>query len=129
MEVWRKGKTVKLTAKVGAMKNDDKVASVKPDAKAAKAATQVLGMSVVSVDADTLKELKIKGGVLVESAEGAASAAGITEGDIVVVVNDTDVTSPEQFAKVVAGLDKARPVGLMIRRGQQTQWVAVKPAK
>jgi serine protease Do len=86
-------------------------------------------MSVVSVDADTLKELKIKGGVLVESAEGAASAAGITEGDIVVVVNDTDVTSPEQFAKVVAGLDKARPVGLMIRRGQQTQWVAVKPAK
>ncbi len=129
MEVWRKGKIVKLTAKVGEMKTDDKVASAKPDAKTEKVATKVLGMEVVSVDADTLKELKIKGGVLVESAEGAASTAGIAEGDIIVVVNDTDVTSPEQFAKVVAGLDKARPVGLMIRRGEQTQWVAVKPAK
>ena len=73
--------------------------------------------------------MKIKGGVQIQSAEGAASTAGITEGDIILVVNDTDVTSPEQFAKVIAGLDKSRPVGLMIRRGEQTQWVAVKPAK
>ena len=129
MEVWRKGKSVKLSAKVGEMKADEKVASAKSDAKADKAATTVLGMEVVAVDADTLKELKIKGGVQVESVEGAASNAGIAEGDIIMVVNDTDVTSPEQFAKVVGGLDKSRPVGLMIRRGEQTQWVAVKPAK
>ena len=129
MEVWRKGKSVKLSAKVAQMKSEDKVASAKPDDKGEKAATTVLGMDVVAVDADTLKELKIKGGVQVESVEGAASAAGITEGDIILVVNDTDVTSPEQFAKVVTGLDKSRPVGLMIRRGEQTQWVAVKPAK
>ena len=129
MEVWRKGTSVKLSAKVGEMKADDKVAAAKPDSKAEKAATTVLGMDVVAVDADTLKELKIKGGVQVESVVGAASTAGITDGDIIMVVNDTDITGPEQFAKVIAGLDKSRPVGLMIRRGEQTQWVAVKPAK
>ncbi len=128
IELWRKGKAQTLSISVGEMKSEEKVAA-KSDAKPEKASVKVLGMGVVTVDAETRKELRIKGGVEVQSVEGAASAAGIAEGDIILAVNDTDVTSPEQFAKAVAALDKTRPVGLMVRRGDQTQWVAVKPAK
>jgi serine protease Do len=58
-----------------------------------------------------------------------ASTAGIVEGDIILAVNDTDITSPDQFAKVVDGRDTSRPVGLMVRSGDQTRWVAVSTAK
>ena len=44
-------------------------------------------------------------------------------------VNDSDVTSARQFAELVAKLDKSRSVGLLVRRGDQTQWVAVAPSK
>ena len=129
IEVWRKGKTVKLTVTVGEMKVDAKPVEKAEQAKPVETTTTVLGMGVVAVDADTQTKLRIKGGVQVKTVEGLASSAGIAEGDIILAANDTDITSPEQFAKFVAGLDKSRPVGLMLRRGDQTQWVAVKPTK
>lgn len=129
IEVWRKGKTVKLKVTVGEMKADPKAVAKAETAKPAEPATTVLGMGVVAVEADVQAKLRIKGGVQVSSVEAPASTAGIAEGDIILTANDTDITSPEQFAKVIAGLDKTRPVGLMVRRGEQTQWVAVKPTK
>jgi serine protease Do len=129
VEVWRKGKLVNLKVKVAELKVEAtaQAPSVKP--KAADAQTEVLGMKVVAVSADAQKKLRIKGGVQVVSVEGPAATAGIAEGDIILAANDSDITSPEQFAKVVAGLDKSRPVGLMVRTGDQTRWVAVSPAK
>jgi serine protease Do len=129
IEVWRKGKPVKLKVTVGEMKVDAKVVAKAETAKPAEAATTVLGMGVVPVEAEVQTKLRIKGGVQVTSVEAPASSAGIAEGDIILTANDTDITGPEQFTKIVAGLDKTRPVGLMVRRGDQTQWVAVKPTK
>ena len=60
---------------------------------------------------------------------GAAAKAGLQEGDIVLALNDTDVTGAKQFGELVAKLDKARAVGLLVRRGEQTQWVAVPASK
>ncbi len=128
VEVWRKGKVVKLKVTVGEIKSDSKAVTkeeVKPEAKE----TTVMGMSVVPVEPELQTKLRIKGGVKVTDAEAPASTAGIAEGDIILAANDSDITSPEQFAKVVAGLDKTRAVGLLVRRGDQTQWVAVQPAK
>ena len=65
----------------------------------------------------------------VEVAEGAAAKAGLQEGDIVLALNDTDVTGAKQFAELVGKLDKGRAVGLLVRRGEQTQWVAVPASK
>ncbi len=127
IEVWRKGKTVKLKVTVGEMKADPKAVAKTEAAKPVENVTTVLGMGVVPVETDTQTKLRIKGGVQVTAVEAPASTAGISEGDIILAANDTDITSPEQFSKVVAGLDKNRPVGLMVRRGEQTQWVAVKP--
>ncbi len=128
IEVWRKGKVVKLKVKVGELKSEAKVAT-KEEPKSDVPETVVMGMSVVPVDAEAQAKLRIKGGVQVTAVEAPASTAGVVEGDIILAANDSDITSPEQFAKVVAGLDKSRPVGLMVRRGEQTQWVAVQPAK
>ena len=131
VEVWRKGKPLTLKIKVAELKPEGVAAAApaEPKAKPVEAQTEVLGMKVVPVSAEAQKKLRIKGGVQVTSAEGPAATAGISEGDIILAANDSDVTSPEQFAKVIAGLDKKRPVGLMVRTGDQTRWVAVSPAK
>ena len=130
VEVWRKGKPLTLKIKVAELKPESVAeAPAAPKAKPVEAQTEVLGMKVVPVTAEAQKKLRIKGGVQVTSVEGAAATAGVAEGDIILTANDTDITSPEQFAKVIAGLDKKRPVGLMVRTGEQTRWVAVSPAK
>lgn len=128
IEVWRKGKLVKLTVNVGELKADPKVAA-KEEAKAAESSTKVLGLGVVAVDAETQSKLRIKGGVKVTSVEAPASSSGISQGDIILAAGDTDITSPDQFAKLISGLDKAKPVALMVRSGEQTRWVTVQPAK
>ena len=91
--------------------------------------TNALGLGVVDVPAEVQRKLRIKGGVQVKIAEGTAAKAGLQEGDIVLALNDTDVTGAKQFGELVAKLDKGRAVGLLVRRGEQTQWVAVPASK
>ncbi|VFR38814.1 HtrA protease/chaperone protein [plant metagenome] len=128
MEVWRKGKNQTLKVKVTEMEAKGGAAAAAKEESQAKA-SNALGLAVTAVPAEMQRKLRIKGGVLVQSAEGVSAAAGLTQGDVVLAINDTDVTSPEQFAKLAAKVDKERAVGLLVRRGDLTQWVAVRPAK
>jgi len=131
LEVWRKGKTLTLSVVVAQMKMTDKAAEKEsePEDKKTEKATEVLGMKVASVPAEQQKKLKIKGGALVNEVSGVAAAADIAAGDIILAVNDTDVTGPEQLAKLVSAADKSKPLGLMVRRGEQTQWIAIRQGK
>lgn len=129
LEVWRKGKPLTLKVTVAELKADKTAAAAPVPTKAPEPVTTVLGMAVTPVSEEIQKKLRIKGGVQVTSVEAPASKAGVAEGDIILAVNDTDITTPAQFAKVVAGLDQSRPVGLMVRTGDQTRWVAVRTEK
>ncbi|WP_459617717.1 DegQ family serine endoprotease [Bordetella sp. 2513F-2] len=129
MEVWRKGRTVKLSVTVAEMPNEPVSNAGQAEPKASPSADNLLGLGVVDVPAAMQRSLRIKGGVLVQVAEGPAARAGLQEGDIVLVVNETDVTGADQFARLVSGLEKGKTVGLLVRRGDQTQWVAVSLTK
>ncbi len=128
IEVWRKGKALKLSVTVAEIKPDPKLAA-KEDAQKAEATSKVLGLGVVAVDAQTQTKLRIKGGVKVTSVEAPASGSGFTPGDIILAVGDIDITGPEQFAKIVSAMDKSKPVALMVRSSDQTRWVTVQPVK
>jgi len=129
LEVWRKGKPLTLKVTVAELKADKTAAAAPAPTQAAEPVTTVLGMEVTPVKEDVQKKLRIKGGVQVTAVEAPASTAGVVEGDIILAVNDTDITTPAQFAKVVKGLDQSKPVGLMVRTGDQTRWVAVRTEK
>jgi len=129
MEVWRKGKNMTLSVKVGEIPTEKAAGASKKGAPPVPEVTNALGLGVVDVPADVQKKLRIKGGVQVKVAEGAAAKAGLQEGDIVLALNDTDVTGAKQFGELVAKLDKGRAAGLLVRRGDQTQWVAVPASK
>ncbi|WP_260986373.1 DegQ family serine endoprotease [Bordetella genomosp. 13] len=126
MEVWRKGRTVKLNVKVGEIPSEKTAAKGAAETPPkAPSADNVLGVGVADVPADMQRKLRIKGGVLVKVAKAPAATAGLQENDVILAVNDSDVTDAAQFGKLVAKLDKGKAVGLLVRRGDQTQWVAV----
>lgn len=129
LEVWRRGKSVSLAVKVVEIPAEKSAQGDKKDADKAAESANMLGLGVIDVPAETQTKLRIKGGVQVRNVEGAAAKAGLRPGDIVLAVNDTDVTGAQQFDKVVNKLDKTKPVGLLVRRGEQTQWVPVRPSK
>ncbi|HEU0230609.1 MAG TPA: DegQ family serine endoprotease [Burkholderiaceae bacterium] len=128
MEVWRKGKVVTLSVKVGEL-TDQKANASQTPAQPAAPVVDALGLKVTSVpEAERTKD-KIKGGVkVVESADPAASA-GINTGDVILTVNNVDVTGPDQFAKLVGKLNKSHAAALLVLRGNQTQWITVTPEK
>lgn len=127
LEVWRKGKRIKLDVKVAELTTGTAATQEQEQDKASEA--NALGLDVTDVPPDVQKKLRIKGGVLVRSASGAGDNAGIAEGDIILAINQSDVTDVAQFNKVVGALDKARPAGVLVRRGDVTMWVAVQLTK
>jgi serine protease Do len=129
LEIWRKGKHQTLTIKVAELSAPKPAATEKPNPKAEPTASTALGLTVVEVPAEMQRKLRIKGGVLVRQAEGAAANAGVEEGDVVLSVGDTDITSPSQFVSVVSKLDRSKRTALLVRRGDQTVWVAIAPNK
>ncbi|MFC5428584.1 DegQ family serine endoprotease [Paraburkholderia denitrificans] len=126
--IWRKGQTRELPIAIAEMQADK---TAKGDQKKAPApkprASNSLGLSVTDVPADQLNQLKIKGGVLVESVGGPAARAGLQKGDIILRVGDTDITGVKQFEEVTARLDPQKMVAVLVRRGENTQFVPIRP--
>ena len=132
MQVWRRGEQKNLTITVGEME-PDRVATQngsqtpQPRGGAAPPPVNALGLAVSDIPEERKKELRLRNGVLVEAAEGGAGRAGIRAGDIVMTVNNQEVTSARQFGEIVAKLDRSKAAVLLVRRGDNAQFVPVRP--
>ncbi|HEY6087927.1 MAG TPA: DegQ family serine endoprotease [Burkholderiaceae bacterium] len=87
-----------------------------------------IGLAVSDLTEAQRRELKLRGGVRVETAEGAAARAGLREGDVVVTMDNTEVADAKQFNALVAKADKTRPISVMVRRGEWTNYLVIRPA-
>jgi serine protease Do len=99
------------------------------DASKPQASLGMLGLGVVDLTDAQRRELKIKGGVRVESVEGAAAKAGVREGDVLLSVDNTEVNSAKQFEALVAKLDKARAVTVLVRRADAVNFLIIRPSR
>jgi serine protease Do len=126
--IWRKGQTRDLPVTIAEMQPDK---SAKTDQKKPQPpkqrATNALGVAVSDIPADQLKALKLRNGVQIDAADGPAARVGLQKGDIILRVGDTDITSAKQFDDVTSHLDSQKMVALLVRRGENTQFVPVRP--
>ncbi|SAK42035.1 DegQ family serine endoprotease [Caballeronia ptereochthonis] len=126
--IWRKGQTRDLPITVAEMQ-PDKVAKTEqrkaPQPK--ERASNSLGVAVSDIPADQKKALKLNGGVQVDAVEGPAARAGFQKGDIILRVGDTDITSAKQFEAVAQNLDASKMIAILVRRGDNTQFVPLRP--
>ncbi len=124
--VLRKGATVDIPIVVAELDNEARRAPA-PAEPAKPAAANGLGMSVVDLPDDRKKQLGLQSGVVVESVEGSAAAAGLRREDIVLSLNNVDVASAKQFNEKVAKLDPKKQAFLMVRRQDNVFYVPMKP--
>ncbi len=135
LQFWRKGQTRDVTITVAELEPDSaKTARAKgsdkrggDDGATPAPKPNALGLVVNDIPEARLKEMKIKSGVEVETADGPALRAGIRPGDVILRLGDTDVTGARQFNDMVKSLDKSRIVAIFVRRGDATQVLTLRP--
>jgi serine protease Do len=134
VQFWRNGATRELTLVLGEMEpekptaqrgNDRKGAPGKDNGKAA--GPNVLGLVVSDLTDAKRRELKVEGGVNVDVVDGVAARAGLRPGDVVLKLGTSDVTSARQFNELVAKLEAGKPVALLVRRGETSQYLTIRP--
>ena len=120
LEVWRKGSTERIEARLGnASEKGEQVAT-----KADGAAQGRLGLALRSLNPNELRQAGVENGLLVEDVSGAAESAGVEQGDVLIAVNGTAVKNVEQVRAAVAKSDKT--VALLIQRGEDKIFVPVR---
>ncbi len=134
LTVFRRGSPRDLTITIAEVEPDEKVAAAKDSGgtdKAAKpsVAAQQLGLTVSELTAAQKKELKIKGGVRIVAADGAAARAGLREDDVILALANTEIGGVKDFDAVLAKADKNKPINLLVRRGEWAQYVLIRPAR
>jgi serine protease Do len=126
LSVWRKGAQRDFTLMVTELeqekiaKKDDKKA--KPDQPA-----NALGLVVNDLTDAQKKELKVDGGVIVDASEGPAARAGLRAGDVILRLNNNDVKDARQFNALVAKLEPKKLAVVLVRRGDASQFVPIRP--
>ena len=129
--VFRRGITREYTvvvAEIEAEKPVRKASAPEPKPPVAGPA-QVLGLAVSDITDAQKKELKIKGGVKVDTSEGAAARAGLREGDVIIAIANVEITNAKEFEAALAKLDKSKAVNVLLRRGELAQYVLIRPMR
>jgi serine protease Do len=129
MNVWRKGKPVSLTITVDEVPLAEPVAAASEPVEPKAAGESALGITVVGLTDAEKKEFRINHGVKVMAVEGAGESAGLTVGDVILTVGNTDVGSAKQFVELASKAEQGKPLGMMVQRSGQAQWVLVRPTK
>jgi serine protease Do len=98
------------------------------DAKS-RAPRGILGISVLDLTEAQRRDLKLKGGVKVDGVEGPAVKAGLREGDVLLSIDNTEVTTAKQFDLLVSKLEKGQAVTVLVRRGEVVNFLIIRTAR
>ena len=99
------------------------------EAPASSVAKTLLGLTVADLTDAQKREMRVRGGVRVEAADGPAARANVREGDVILSVDNVGVADAKQFGTIVGKLDKNKQVTLLVRRGEWVNYVVIRPAK
>ncbi|MGZ9060126.1 MAG: PDZ domain-containing protein, partial [Burkholderiaceae bacterium] len=124
--VFRKGTQRELPITVVELPAERVASARGPETAKPGAAANVLGLAVSDIPADRLKELNLRGGVQVDTAEGLAAGSGVRTGDLILQLNNVDVQNTRQFNDAVAKLDPKRDVAVLVRRADATRFVIIR---
>ncbi len=127
VNIWRKGSARDIAVTVVEIEAD-KPAKAEEKKPKQEVTPNSLGLVVSDLTDAQKKELKVDSGVLVESAVGVAAAAGLRAGDVVQRLNDVDIKDAKQFNGLVAKLDPKKRAAVLVRRGDSSQFVPLRPS-
>jgi serine protease Do len=133
LQVFRRGASKDLVVTIAEFEADRPArrAAAEPGSPP-QVAKSTLGLAVSDLTEALKKELRVRGGVRVDAVEGAAARAGLREGDVILSVDNTEITDSKQFAAAAAKAekaDKARVVTVLVRRGDRVNYLMIRPGR
>jgi len=125
MKVLRDKKEILLTVAVGELKDEEVVAAAPEKGE--------LGLTVQRLTPQMAEGLGLDKteGVVVTGVEpgSAADEAGIRRGDVILEVDRKSIRNLDEYKKAVAAIRKGRGVLFLVRRGDNTLFLALKPQR
>ena len=128
LTVFRRGASKELSITVAEVQPEKTVAQ-KAQEERKSTGPAPLGLVVAELSDVQKRELRVRGGVRIESAAEPAARAGLREGDVILAVANAEVLGVRDFETVMARVDKSRPISLLVRRGEVAQYVLVRPSR
>jgi serine protease Do len=127
LQIFRRGATKELSVTVGEFEPERPSRRAQVEPSGAAPVKSALGITASDLTEAQKRELKVKGGVRVDAVEGAAARAGLREGDVILSVDNAEVTDLRQFATLAAKVEKARAVSVLVRRGEWVNYLVIRP--
>lgn len=127
LEILRDGKNITKPVTVGDWPEETQAAASGSE----RDPQSRLGISVAPLEKGQLERLNLEAGVRVVQVDpsGIAASAGVRAGDIIVSLDQQDINSPEELAKVIRQVDGNRAVPLRLYRDGRSLFVALRLGK
>jgi serine protease Do len=129
LQVLRRGSSRDVAVTVGEFEPEAPSTRAQgPGSAAPGVAKAALGLTVQELSEAQKRELKLKNGVRVAAVEGAAARAGIREGDVILSIDNAEVTDVRQFSSAAERAERAnKAVSVLVRREQWVNFVVIRP--
>jgi serine protease Do len=126
VDILRNGKIKKLSVNLGELpEEDEKVASIEEPKTSEDNKLNITVSDLTQAQRDSL-EIK-ENGVLVNNVHsGPARKAGVRRGDVILMINNTDVKSTNHFKEIVEDLPSGKSVPLLVQRRGGPVFLALK---
>lgn len=127
VEIIRRSKYKTIKVKISELPTDDTVVAGANNNEI-QAGDNLLNLVVQNLSKEQKQELEIDDhGVLVEKVGiGSAQKAGIRQGDVILLINNTKIKDALHFDKLVKGLPKGRSIPVLIQRRGGPIFLALK---
>ena len=130
LTVFRRGSSKELAVTIAEL---EPVKTSKASAPAVESkptgTAQSMGLVVSDLTEAQKKELKVRGGVRIETAGEAPARAGLQQGDVILAIANTEIAQVKDFENAMNKLDKSKPFTVLFRRGDVAQFALIRPAK
>jgi serine protease Do len=128
--VFRRGVSKEFAVTIAELEPVKTTKSVQPAAEPKSAGTaQSMGLVVADLTDAQKKELKLKGGVRIESVTEASARAGLREGDVILSIANIEITQLRDFELAMSKIDKSKPFNVLFRRSDVAQYALIRPGR
>jgi len=129
VEILRNGKKQTLEVTIGEASRDRNAVNNQGGTPApGRSGSAALGLAVQSIDNDTRRQLGLKPGqgVVIGDITGPVAAqAGLQAGDVILMVNQQKIGNVAEFEAATKGVKAGSTVLLLVRRGEQSNFVGL----